>query len=137
MRRGDAPQRLVDAYDRRARLGVDLSVADGPVARTSAAPALNLLTDPYRIKRHASGWDHAARALFGGRAGTGRASLTRRRTRRARAPPARRQAGLEPTDGSTAMRGLETFPPIRTRAFEDPTAHADRQPWHRRPRRRR
>lgn len=47
---------------------MDLSVADGPVARTSAAPALNLLTDSYRIKRHASEWDHAARALFGGRA---------------------------------------------------------------------
>ncbi|MEV4822633.1 hypothetical protein [Micromonospora sp. NPDC049274] len=55
VRRGDAPQRLVDADDQGARLGMDLSVADGPVARTAATPVLNLLTDPYRIKRHTFG----------------------------------------------------------------------------------
>ncbi|WP_018216056.1 hypothetical protein [Salinispora vitiensis] len=39
-RRGGAPQQLVGAYDRRARLGMDPSAADGPVARTSAALTL-------------------------------------------------------------------------------------------------
>lgn len=51
MRRGGAPQRPVARTTEMPGSGVDLSAADGPVARTPAAPTLNLLTITDRIKR--------------------------------------------------------------------------------------